>query len=149
MEGIRLLFLSYLNKRNPLVRLLLWNPTLSQLVKNFQAICKIQIFVIVYTRIRLYHPITNIPTPPIPLQPPVGQVLLIIEASRLPSDTPHHIRSSLEEWSARRTDLYLITHKSHKIQTSMSQVEFEPATSASERPQSHALDRAATGMGCI
>ena len=29
----------------------------------------------------------------------------------------------------------------------MPQAEFEPAISASERPQTHALDRAATGIG--
>ena len=56
-------------------------------------------------------------------------------------------RASLDEWSARIRDLYLTTHKTHNIQTSMSPVGFEPTISASRRPQIHALDRAATGIG--
>jgi hypothetical protein len=35
----------------------------------------------------------------------------------------------------------------HSRQTSMTQREFEPTISAGERPQSYALDRAATGIG--
>ena len=35
----------------------------------------------------------------------------------------------------------------HSRQTSMSQVGFEPTTSAGEQPQIYALDRAATGTG--
>jgi hypothetical protein len=57
-------------------------------------------------------------------------------------------RTPLEEWSARRRDLYLTTHNTHKRQTSMLPVGFEPTISAGERPQSYALDRAATGTGC-
>jgi hypothetical protein len=34
----------------------------------------------------------------------------------------------------------------HKKQTSMTRVRFEPATPATERPQTYALDRAATGI---
>ena len=56
-------------------------------------------------------------------------------------------RTPLDEWSARRRDLYLATHNSHNRQTSMSPVGFEPTISASERPQTYALDRAATGTG--
>jgi hypothetical protein len=52
----------------------------------------------------------------------------------------------LDEGSARRRDLYLTTHNTHKKQTSMPPVGFEPAIPASERPQTHALDRAATGI---
>jgi len=37
------------------------------------------------------------------------------------------------------------THNSHKRQTSMSLAGFEPAIPASERSQTHALDRATTG----
>jgi hypothetical protein len=54
-------------------------------------------------------------------------------------------RTSLDEWSARGSDLYLITHNIHKRQTSMSLAGFEPIIPASERSQTHALDRAATG----
>jgi len=53
-----------------------------------------------------------------------------------------HGRTLLDEWSARRIEIYLTTHKTHKRQTSLTQVGFEPATPASERPQTEALDRA-------
>jgi len=55
-------------------------------------------------------------------------------------------RTPLDVWSARSRDLYLTTHNTPNRQTSMSTVGFEPAIPASERPQAHALDRAATGM---
>ena len=51
----------------------------------------------------------------------------------------------VNEWSARRRDLYLKKHNSHNRQTSMPLVGFEPTISAGERPQTYALDRAATG----
>jgi len=53
----------------------------------------------------------------------------------------------LDERSARRRDLYLTTHNTHNRQTSMPPVGFEPTISTGERPQTHALDRAATGIG--
>ena len=56
-------------------------------------------------------------------------------------------RSPLDEWSARRRDLYMTTHDTHNKQTSMPPVGFEPTISAGERPQTYALDRAATGTG--
>ena len=56
-------------------------------------------------------------------------------------------RTPLDEWSARRRDLYLTTHNTHNRQTSMPSVGFEPTISAGERPQTYALDRAATGTG--
>jgi hypothetical protein len=56
-------------------------------------------------------------------------------------------RTPLDEWSARRRNLYLTTHNTHKIQTSVPPVGFEPAILASGRPQTHVLDRAATGIG--
>jgi hypothetical protein len=37
----------------------------------------------------------------------------------------------------------------HKRQTSMPLVRFEPTIPASARPQASALDRAATGIGCL
>ena len=55
-------------------------------------------------------------------------------------------RTPLDEWSARRRDIYL-THNTHNRQTSMPSVGFEPTISAGERPQSYALGRAATGTG--
>ena len=56
-------------------------------------------------------------------------------------------RTPLDEWSARRRDLYLTTHNTHNRQTSMPPVGFEPTFSAGERPQTYASDRAATGTG--
>ena len=56
-------------------------------------------------------------------------------------------RTPLDEWSARRRDLYLTTHNTHNRQISMPPVRFEPTISAGERPQIDALDREATGIG--
>ena len=56
-------------------------------------------------------------------------------------------RTPLDEWSARRRYLYLTTHNTHNRHTSMPPVGFEPTISSSERPQTYALDRAATGTG--
>jgi hypothetical protein len=56
-------------------------------------------------------------------------------------------RTPLDEGSARRRDLYLTTQTLHKRQTAMPAVGFEPAIPASARPQTYALDRAATGIG--
>jgi len=53
----------------------------------------------------------------------------------------------LDGCSARRTDLHLTTHNTHKRQTSIPQAGFETTIPAGERPQVHALDRAATGIG--
>jgi hypothetical protein len=53
-------------------------------------------------------------------KPPVGQSVLIIEASRSHSIKHTTIgRTPLDEGSARRGDLYLTTHNSHNRQTSM------------------------------
>ena len=54
-------------------------------------------------------------------------------------------RTPLDEWSARRRDLYLTKHNTHNRQISMPPVGFEPTISAGERPQTYALDRAVTG----
>jgi len=43
-------------------------------------------------------------------------------------------RTPLYEWSARRRDLYLTTHNTHKRQTSIFPVGFEPTISEGERP---------------
>jgi hypothetical protein len=50
-------------------------------------------------------------------------------------------RTPLDEWSARRRDLYLRTHDTHKRQTSMSPAGFKPAIPESERRQIGTLDR--------
>ena len=53
-------------------------------------------------------------------------------------------RTPLDEWSARRRDLYLTTHNTHNRQTSMPSVGFETTISAGEWLQTYALDRAVT-----
>jgi len=42
--------------------------------------------------------------------PPVGQGLLIHEVSRSPSTMLHSPKTPLDEWLARRRDIYLTTH---------------------------------------
>ena len=56
-------------------------------------------------------------------------------------------RTPLDEWSARHRDLYLTTHNTYIRQISTPPMGFEPTISAGERPQTYALDRAATGTG--
>ena len=58
-------------------------------------------------------------------------------------------RTPLDELSARRRDLYLTKHITHNRQISMPPVGFEPTISAGERPQTYALDRAATETGVL
>jgi hypothetical protein len=81
----------------------------------------------------------------------VEQGLLIIEAWLSHFIVRHTTigRAPLDEWSASRRDLYLTTHNTHKTQTSMTPAGFKHEIPASARPQTHALDRAATGIGCL
>jgi hypothetical protein len=81
-------------------------------------------------------------------QPLVCQDLLIIEASRSHSDTPHSVGLL---WTSDRSvvkNLYLTKHNTHNRQTSMLPAGFEPAIPASERPQTHDLHCEATGKEC-
>jgi hypothetical protein len=55
----------------------------------------------------------------------------------------------MEEWPYRHRDLYLTTQDNHTRQISMLLAGFEPAIPANEQPQTHALDRVATGTGTI
>ena len=50
-------------------------------------------------------------------------------------------RTPLDEWSARRRDVYLTTHNTHNRQISMPPVGFERKISAGERPQAARLLR--------
>jgi hypothetical protein len=56
-------------------------------------------------------------------------------------------RTPLDDWTSRLRDLYLTTHNTHNRQTSILSAGFEPTILAGERPQTYALDRAATGTG--
>ena len=76
----------------------------------------------------------------------MGHGLLIHEVSRSHTQRRTTVgRTPLDEWSARRTDLYLTTHNIHIRQTFMPPVGIEPTVSAGERPQTCTLDRTATG----
>jgi hypothetical protein len=55
-------------------------------------------------------------------------------------------RTPLDEGSPHHSDLYLTTHNIHKRQTPIPPAGFEPAIPESERPQTHALYPAATGI---
>jgi hypothetical protein len=62
--------------------------------------------------------------------------LLLLHLIMLNDKNTHTLSTTpLDEWSAYRRDLYLTTHNTHKRQTSMSPAGFDPAISASERPQ--------------
>ena len=50
-------------------------------------------------------------------------------------------RTPLDEWSARRRDLYLTTHDNLNRQISMPPVGFEPTISAGERPRPRPVPR--------
>jgi hypothetical protein len=58
-------------------------------------------------------------------------------------------RTPLDERSTRHRDLYMTTHNTHKRQISMPPAAFEPAIPSNERPPTHALDCAATGIGTL
>jgi len=59
------------------------------------------------------------------------------------------VRTPLDEWSARRSDLYLTAHNTRNRQTSGSPVGFEPTISGGKRPQTYASDRADAGIGNV
>jgi hypothetical protein len=59
-------------------------------------------------------------------------------------------RTPLDEWSTRRKGLYLhrtTQHRNTTDKTSMPRTRFEPKIPVTKRPQTYALDRAATGTG--
>jgi hypothetical protein len=77
----------------------------------------------------------------------VDRCLLIIEASRSHSDTPHSVgllrtRDQLVAETSTVQHTILTTDKHPCLPAG-----FEPSIPASERPQTYALDRAAAGIG--
>jgi hypothetical protein len=54
----------------------------------------------------------------------------------------------LDEFSVGRRDIYLTTHDIHKRHLSIPPAVFEPAIPENGRPNTHTLNRAATGIGC-
>jgi hypothetical protein len=83
------------------------------------------------------------PPPPKAQKPLVYQGVLIIETSR-PHETHHTWWYPLDGWSARRRDLYMTNHNTHKRQTSVPPAGFETAIAAFKRQQTQALGGAAT-----
>jgi hypothetical protein len=78
-------------------------------------------------------------------QPLVGQGPLIIELSQSYSDTPHSIE---QFWTSDQPDAEITTANTTLTrQRSMLPAGFEPLIPVNERPQTHALDGAATGIG--
>jgi hypothetical protein len=56
------------------------------------------------------------------------------------------VKKTLDEWSAWRRDLYPTTHNTRRRQSSVPPAGFEPSIPASDRPQTHALERAVAGI---
>jgi hypothetical protein len=84
---------------------------------------------------------------PIAQQPLVGQGLLIIEASRSHSDTPHSVGLL---WKSDQPDAKTPTWQHTTLlrdKTSIPPAGFEPAIPPREWPQTHALDREDAGIG--
>jgi hypothetical protein len=76
-------------------------------------------------------------------QQPVDQGLLSQEVSRSHTQRLTSVgRTSQDERSARRRNLYLTTHNNKNRQTSIPPVSYEPKPPASDRPQNYALDHA-------
>ena len=73
----------------------------------------------------------------------MGQGLLIIAASLSHPDTSHSVGLL---WTSDQPDAGTLNAQ-HSKQTSIPPAGFETAIPASERPQNHALDGAATGIG--
>jgi hypothetical protein len=61
----------------------------------------------------------------------------------------HTHTTHLDEGSASSRDLYLTTYNYSQYTDIHTPAVFEPAMSASERPQSHTLDGAATRIGSL
>jgi len=78
----------------------------------------------------------------------IRQVLLRFPSRASPCAITFQLDStSLVEWSAQRRGPYRTPYNTPKRLTFMSPAGFELATPASERPQTHALYRAATWIG--
>ena len=79
-------------------------------------------------------------------QPNSGLRGLIVEVSKPHTDTTTFIRTPLDQWSARRRDLYLTSHNTHKRQISVLQTGFENAIPANEWPPTYALNGASSSI---
>jgi hypothetical protein len=77
----------------------------------------------------------------------LGVGLLVAEVSGSYSFTLNTLSRTPNERSTYRRGLYLTINKTHEGHDSVLQAEIEPALSASERSQTHALDYVATEFG--
>ena len=85
--------------------------------------------------------------PPLTQEPPVDQGLYRGFTITLRHTTL--CRTSLEEWSARRRDLYLTTHDTQTRHTFTSSAVFEPTIPVSKWQQTHALGYNKTKLRAI
>jgi hypothetical protein len=85
-------------------------------------------------------------TPPLALQSKADQGFFMFEASWSHSRHTTFSRTHPDKRSVRCGDLYLQLHGIHRREASMAPVGFEPAVPISERPKTHVLDHAATGI---
>ena len=79
--------------------------------------------------------------------PPLANPTSLLKSLRSHKNRHSHTagRTPLNEWPARRTDLYLhIIHTTHTTDECPCPPRFEPAIAAIERPQTYALERTAT-----
>jgi hypothetical protein len=78
-------------------------------------------------------------------QPPVGQDLFIVQASRSQSDTPYSVGLLWTSDQPAAETTYTIQNSQSRL-ISMLPVGFEPASPAVEPPHTDALDREAIGI---
>jgi hypothetical protein len=78
---------------------------------------------------------------------PVSLGLHIVEVSRSHSDTPHSVGLLWTSDQSVAETPNMTTHNTHNKQISITPAGFEPAIPASQRSQTHNLDRAATRTG--
>jgi hypothetical protein len=76
-----------------------------------------------------------------------GHGLFILEVSRSHTTTHQSVGLLWTSDQLVAESIYVTTHNTHNRQTFMPPVQFEPTILAGERPQTYALDRAATGTG--
>ena len=80
-------------------------------------------------------------------QPNADHGLHILDEVSRSHSTTHHFRYDSSGQVISPSQRFLTTDTTHNRQTTMPPVGFEPTISADERPQTYALDRAATGIG--
>jgi len=100
--------------------------------------CKLCFFLYHYIHIYTYRIMAQ--------QPSMGHGLLIIEDSRWHSATTQTV-GLLWTSDQPNAETSTLQNTTHKRPTTMIPAGFEPTIPASERPQTHALERAATGIG--